>query len=214
VSATSAVSVRTLRELPVPTPGANPGPREEQAIGLVDMIRPSQERVFRLALRITRNAEDAEDVRQETFLKVHRKLNQFEGRSRFTTWISRIAINEALMCLRKRRTAFFRSLEEGPRSPDEGPAAEDLPSPMEDPETAYSRRELRDALTSAVALMRPANRAVFLLRELDQRSTAETARALGISSSAVKARMRRARNELRATLRKSLAAPTGQATAA
>ena len=214
MSATPAVGFQTLRESPGPAHGAIPGPREDQAIGFVDMIRPSQERVFRLALRITRNAEDAEDVRQETFLKVHRKFNQFEGRSRFTTWISRIAINEALMCLRKRRGAFFRSLEEGMQSPDEGPAADDLPSPMEDPETAYSRRELRDALMSAVSLMRPANRVVFLLRVLDQRSTAETARALRISSSAVKARMRRARNELRGTLRATLAARTHQATAA
>ena len=77
-----------------------------------ELIGPSQERVYRLALRITRNTEDAEDVQQETLLKVHRKLGQFEGRSRFTTWISRIAINEALMCLRKRRSAFYMPLEE------------------------------------------------------------------------------------------------------
>ena len=77
-----------------------------------ELIGPSQERVYRLALRITRNTEDAEDVQQETLLKVHRKLGQFEGRARLTTWISRIAINEALMCLRKRRSAFYLPLEE------------------------------------------------------------------------------------------------------
>jgi RNA polymerase sigma factor (sigma-70 family) len=69
------------------------------------LIGPCQRSVYRVALRITRNLEDAEDIQQETLLKVHRKLVQFEGRSRFATWIHRIAINEALMCLRKRRGA-------------------------------------------------------------------------------------------------------------
>jgi RNA polymerase sigma-70 factor, ECF subfamily len=167
---------------------------------LAAMVRPAEERVFRLALRITRNNEDAEDVRQETFLKVHRKWEQFEGRSRFTTWVSRIAINEALMCLRKRRSGLQPHLEEDAPA-GEGQVVDDLASPMEDPETAYARYELRDSLVAAVAHLRPANRRVFLLRVLEQRSTIETARALRISASAVKARMRRARTELREALR-------------
>src|SRR6201998_4864388 len=126
-----------------------------------ELIGPSQERVYRLALRITRNTEDAEDVQQETLLKVHRKLGQFEGRSRLTTWISRIAINEALMCLRKRRSAFYTPLEETIQPADEGAASEDFQSPIEGPEAAYSRKEMRELLKQAMERLRPAYRVVF-----------------------------------------------------
>ncbi len=162
-----------------------------------ELIGPSQERVYRLALRITRNTEDAEDVQQETLLKVHRKLGQFEGRSRLTTWISRIAINEALMCLRKRRSAFYLPLEETIQPAEENAASEDFQSPIEGPEAAYSRKELRELLKQALESLRPAYRVVFLLRAVEQLSTGETAKVLQISASAVKARMRRARGELR-----------------
>ena len=162
-----------------------------------ELIGPSQERVYRLALRITRNTEDAEDVQQETLLKVHRKLGQFEGRSRLTTWISRIAINEALMCLRKRRSAFYMPLEETLPPAEETAVSEEFQSPVEGPEAAYSRKELRELLKQAVEKLRPAYRVVFLLRAVEQFSTSEAAKVLQISASAVKARMRRARTELR-----------------
>ena len=162
-----------------------------------ELVGPSQERVYRLALRITRNTEDAEDVQQETLLKVHRKLGQFEGRSRLTTWISRIAINEALMCLRKRRSASYMPLEETIQPAEESAASEEFQSPIEGPEAAYSRKELRELLKQAMERLRPAYRVVFLLRAVEQLSTSETADVLQISASAVKARMRRARSELR-----------------
>ena len=162
-----------------------------------ELIGPSKGRVYRLALRIRRNTEDAEDVQQETLLKVHRKLGQFEGRSRLTTWISRIAINEALMCLRKRRSAFYLPLEETIQPAEENAASEDFQSPIEGPEAAYSRKELRELLKRAMERLRPAYRVVFLLRAVEQLSTGETAKVLQISASAVKARMRRARSELR-----------------
>jgi RNA polymerase sigma-70 factor, ECF subfamily len=162
-----------------------------------ELIGPSQERVYRLALRITRNTEDAEDVQQETLLKVHRKIAQFEGRARLTTWISRIAINEALMCLRKRRSAFYLPLEETIQPAEESTVSEEFQSPIEGPEAAYSRKELRELLKQAMESLRPAYRVVFLLRAVEQLSTSETARILQISASAVKARMRRARSELR-----------------
>lgn len=172
------------------------GKKRDDAI-FAELIGPSQERVYRLALRITRNAEDAEDVQQETLIKVHRKLGQFEGRSRFTTWISRIAINEALMCLRKRRSAFYVPLEETIEPAEESVAYEEFQSPIEGPEAAYSRKELRELLKRATGKLRPAYRVVFLLRAVEQLSTSETAKILQISASAVKARMRRARSELR-----------------
>jgi RNA polymerase sigma-70 factor, ECF subfamily len=172
------------------------GKKRDDAM-FAELIGPSQERVYRLALRITRNTEDAEDVQQETLLKVHRKLGQFEGRSRLTTWISRIAINEALMCLRKRRSAFYTPLEETIQPAEESSASEDFQSPIEGPEAAYSRKEMRELLKQAMERLRPAYRVVFLLRAVEQLSTSETANVLQISASAVKARMRRARSELR-----------------
>ena len=167
------------------------------------MIGPAQERVFRLALRITHSPEDAEDVQQETFLKVYRKLDQFEGRSRFTTWISRIAINEALMCLRKRRSSIHVPLEDAMQPNKERLPIDEFRSLLEGPEEAYSRKELRESLTHAVAILRPAYRTVFLLRVLEHLSTTETAKILRISPSAVKARMRRARSELQEILQAS-----------
>ena len=172
------------------------------------LIEQSQERVYRLALRITRNTEDAEDVQQETMLKVHRKLGQFEGRSRLTTWISRIAINEALMCLRKRRSAAHMALEEAMLSAEEILARDGFQSAVEGPEAAYSRKELRDLLTRAIAYLRPAYRVVFLLRAIEQLSTIETAKVLQLSSGVVKNRLRRARSELQEYLRNGCPAAT------
>lgn len=184
-------------EIPGRKPRPSSGTKKRDDAMFAELIGPSQERVYRLALRITRNTEDAEDVQQETLLKVHRKLGQFEGRARLTTWISRIAINEALMCLRKRRSAFYLPLEETIRPAEESTASENFQSPIEGPEAAYSRKELRELLKQAMESLRPAYRVVFLLRAVEQLSTSETAKILQISASAVKARMRRARSELR-----------------
>jgi RNA polymerase sigma-70 factor (ECF subfamily) len=161
------------------------------------LIELSQDRVYRLALRITRNTEDAEDAQQEAMLKAHCKLGQFEGRSHFTTWISRIAINEALMCLRKRRRAVHMSLEEAIVSGEETLARDDLQSVVEGPEAAYSRKELGNMLMRAIANLRPAYRVTFVLRAVAQLSTIDTAKVLDISVSSVKVRLRRARSELR-----------------
>lgn len=191
-----------------PRPGWESKKRDDAMFA--ELIGPSQERVYRLALRITRNTEDAEDVQQETLLKVHRKLGQFEGRSRLTTWISRIAINEALMCLRKRRSAFYMPLEETIQPTEENSASEDFQSPIEGPEAAYSRKEMRELLKQAMERLRPAYRVVFLLRAVEQLSTSETANVLRISASAVKARMRRARSELREWLEEARSASVHQ----
>ena len=172
------------------------------------LIEPSQERIYRLALRITRNTEDAEDAQQEAMLKAHCKLGQFEGRSQFTTWISRIAINEALMCLRKRRSAAYLPLEEAVLAAEEALARGDFQSAVEEPEAAYLRKELRDLLTRAIANLCPAYREVFLLRDIEELSVIEAARTLQISLSAVKVRTRRAHSELRDYLRNARNAAT------
>lgn len=164
------------------------------------ILQNCQQRAFRLAFRITRNQEDAEDAQQEALLKAHRNLDQFQGRARFTTWISRIAINEALMCLRKRRSVVYVPLEDALPADEAAPVDFELHSNIQDPETAYSRKELRNMLTQAIAMLRPLHREVFLLRAVESLSVVETAKALQVSVSTVKTRMRRARRELKEIL--------------
>jgi RNA polymerase sigma-70 factor (ECF subfamily) len=177
--------------------------RENEA-AFTQLVKGCQERIFRLALRITRNHADAEDARQEALLKAHRKLRQFEGRARFTTWISRIAINESLMSLRKRRDAFRVPLEDAAQRSETQVVSDRWQSGIEDPETAYSRRELQDLLSTAIGNLPPRVRIVFLLRAVEDLSVIETAKILKTSTSAVKARLRRARLILQQDLRRAM----------
>jgi RNA polymerase sigma-70 factor (ECF subfamily) len=174
--------------------------KEREAVMCPEILQNCQQRAFRLAFRITRNQEDAEDAQQEALLKAHRNLGQFEGRARFTTWISRIAINEALMCLRKRRNVVHVPLEDAMPEDEASPVDFELHSNIQDPETAYSQKELRNMLTQAIAMLRPLHREVFLLRAVENLSVVETAKALQVSVSTVKTRMRRARRELKEIL--------------
>jgi RNA polymerase sigma-70 factor, ECF subfamily len=176
----------------------------------VQLIADCQERVFRLALRITRNQEDAEDSRQEALLKAYRNMGQFEGRSQFTTWISRIAINEALMNLRKRRRGVHETFEDAMGNVE---ASQETwaHSAIEAPDQAYARKELYNTLSTAIQRLRPNYRSVFLMRTVKELSTLETAQSLGISVSAVKTRMRRARRELQGILQAGNAAQSGSA---
>jgi RNA polymerase sigma-70 factor, ECF subfamily len=174
--------------------------KEREAVMCPQTLQNCQQRAFRLAFRITRNQEDAEDAQQEALLKAHRNLDQFQGRARFTTWISRIAINEALMCLRKRRTVMHVPLEDAIPEDDSTPANFELHSNIQDPETAYSQKELRNLLTQAIAGLRPLHREVFLLRAVENLSVVATSPTLQVSVSTVKTRMRRARRELKEIL--------------
>jgi RNA polymerase sigma-70 factor, ECF subfamily len=166
-----------------------------------NLVAHCNQRVYRLALRITRNHQDAEDARQETFLKAYRHLDQFEGRSRFTTWISRIAINEGLMNLRKRNDSRRVPLDDIAETAIESDTLLQVRRPMEDPEVNFTRRQLRGALNAAIAGLRPLYRDVFVLRTVEELSTSETARTLGVTVSTVKTRLRRARIELRSYLK-------------
>lgn len=166
----------------------------EQLVGLYD------QRVFRLARKITRNDQDAEEVTQSAFLKAFRNLHRFRGDSRFYTWLVRITINEAAMKLRRRRyreVSMDDSNESGGvliayQIEDRGP----------NPEQRCSRHELQDLLSTSISQLEPAYRTVFELREVKGFSTEETARALALSLPAVKTRLQRARLQLRSTLTK------------
>src|SRR5581483_8098120 len=147
------------------------------------------------------NREDAEDVLQEAFLKAYEHLDQFQGNSRFYTWIVRIAVNQALMKLRKRKTDRSVSLDEQIDT-GEDTVVREIASWDPDPEQQFSQDELHTILTEAVDQLAPIYRAVFVLRDVEGLSTEETAEALDLSVPAVKSRLLRARLQLRERLNK------------
>lgn len=152
--------------------------------------------IYRLALKISGDPQDAEDVLQETFIKAYRHLSSFEGRSSLITWLYRIASNEAFMLLRRRKPDAI-SVDEGVETED----GEQEPIQITDwcclPEEEFLSAESRQHLDSAVDRLSPALRVVFLLRDINGLSVRETADALSISESAVKTRLLRARLQLR-----------------
>jgi RNA polymerase sigma-70 factor (ECF subfamily) len=151
-----------------------------------------ERKIFRLTQNITQNREDAEDAMQEAFLKAFEHLQAFEGNSRFYTWLVRIAVNQALMKLRRRRPNVV-SLDE------EVDTGEDmLPREVED--WGPSPADRYEILTKVIGELDPPFRIVFQLRDIEELSTEETAEALGLSIPAVKSRLLRARLKLRQTL--------------
>jgi RNA polymerase sigma-70 factor (ECF subfamily) len=138
--------------------------------------------------RITRNREDAEDAAQECFLNAFVHLKDFDGRSQFATWLTRIAINVALMKLRKNRRAQEVALDE-PNASSEPVAQREFRDDAPDPEESCSLRERRRIVKSAISGLRPRARNVVELFHLQEHSIRETAQILGISTGAAKARM-------------------------
>jgi RNA polymerase sigma-70 factor (ECF subfamily) len=163
------------------------------------LVNRYERKIYRLAKHITQNDEDAEDVLQETFLKAYEHLKDFQGQSKFYTWIVRIGVNESLMKLRKRRSDRTVPLDE-PVDTGEDTVAREIAVWDENPEQRYSREELGKILDEAVDTLRPAFRTVFVLRDIEELSTEETAEALKISVPAVKSRLLRARLQLREKL--------------
>ncbi|HUA01053.1 MAG TPA: sigma-70 family RNA polymerase sigma factor [Candidatus Aquilonibacter sp.] len=157
-----------------------------------------ERKIFRLSQNITQNREDAEDAMQESFLKAYEHLGEFQGNSRFYTWLVRIAVNQSLMKLRRRRPNVV-SLDQ------EVDTGEDLmPREVEDwgpsPEERYGQTELSSILGKVIGELDPPFRIVFQLRDIEELSTEETAEALGLSVPAVKSRLLRARLKLREKL--------------
>lgn len=162
------------------------------------LVKCYQQRIFLVALRYTRVREDAEDIVQQTFQKAFLSLQRFEGRSSFATWLTRIAINEALMSLRRGRALRELSLALEDSSSDEGtPSRLEIADPRHDPETHYSRQENARILSEALAQLGPGMRNVLELRELGELTARETAQQMGLSVSVVKARVFQGRRKLR-----------------
>ena len=164
-----------------------------------ELVNRYERKIYRLAKNITRNDEDAEDVLQDAFLKAYTHLDNFKGDSKFYTWIVRIAVNEALMRLRKRKTDRTVPLDE-PVELGEETVAREIAVWEDNPEQQYSQEEWRRILDEAVDKLKPDFRTVFVLRDIEELSTEETAETLGISVPAVKSRLLRARLALRETL--------------
>lgn len=156
--------------------------------------------VYNVVLKIARNNEDTEDALQDAFLKAYCNVKQFQGNSRFYTWLVRIAVNEALMKLRKRHSDRQVSLEEV------APYGADLPmaksqSWHDDPERRYAELEAQEILHHALSGLSPRLSTAFMLRNVEDLSMRETAETLGLSASAVKSRLIRARSRLKRRLR-------------
>jgi RNA polymerase sigma-70 factor (ECF subfamily) len=167
------------------------------------LIERYERKVLLRALRITRNWQDAEDVKQQSILKAFTQLHSFEGNSSFCTWLVRIAINEALMLLRKKRTWHEVPVENACEPDGEikvSPNARQGPAYGASPDEPYLSEERKKVLYAALEQLTPAIRMAIQLRELEERSTRETARILGISLSATKSRVFQGRRRLRELL--------------
>src|SRR5208283_2902043 len=173
--------------------------RQGDTVAFGELVRRYEAKIFRLAQHVTQNREDAEDVLQETFMKAYEHLDQFQGNSKFYTWIVRIAVNQALMKLRRRKTDKSVSIDENIDT-GEDTMVREIAAWDEDPEQRFSRDELGGILDTAVQSLEPPYRSVFVLRDIDELSTEETAEALGLSVPAVKSRLLRARLQLREKL--------------
>jgi len=172
--------------------------REPEAFKeLVTMYGP---RIFRLAQNTTRNREDAEEVSQDSFTRAFLHMDSFRGDSRIYTWLVRIAINQSLMKLRTRRLREVHF--DRPATTEDTPFVAEVADDTPTSEQRCSQEELQHILAQAMGELPLTLREVLHLREVEERSTGETARILGLSIAAVKSRGLRGRQKLRQVLRK------------
>ena len=160
------------------------------------VMRRYNQRLYRVARAILRNDGEAEDVMQDAYVRAYEHLDQFAGRAKFSTWLTRIAVHEALS--RQRRENRYQELE--PMSESDGDPMDGFASMALTPEEQASNSEIRGLLEKAVETLPDAYRTVFVLRDIEEMSTTDTAHALEISEENVKVRLHRARALLRKTL--------------
>ena len=165
------------------------------------VMRRHNQRLYRVARAILRNDGEAEDVMQDAYVRAYEHLDQFAGRAKFSTWLTRIAVHEALA--RQHRGNRHQELE--PKSEQEGDPMDRFASLAPDPEQQASNSEVRRLLEEAVEKLPDAYRTIFILRDVEDMSTTDTAEVLEITEENVKVRLHRAR----ALLRKSLYARAG-----
>jgi RNA polymerase sigma-70 factor, ECF subfamily len=162
-----------------------------------ELVQPYQRGVFLAALGVLGNEADAEDVAQEALLKALKYLRSFRGECKFSTWLIQIALNESRMRLRKDRRHLYESMDEGLQSDDGDYIPRDFADWREIPSESLERTELRDALQRAMTALPEKYRSVLMLRDVEQLSTEESAKLLGITIASVKTRLSRARLRMR-----------------
>jgi RNA polymerase sigma-70 factor (ECF subfamily) len=162
-----------------------------------------QRKIFVLAFRYTRVREDAEDIVQQTFQKAFLHLQTFEGKSSLSTWLTRIAINQALMLLRSRR-GLREVLIDNSSGDEEATPTLEIPDANPDPEASYLQGEKAQILSAAMRQLRPRMRKAIELRELGELSNRDTAAHLGVSIGTVKSRVFHARRKLAIALRRHM----------
>src|SRR2546427_3694838 len=163
------------------------------------LVKRYDRKLLRIAQHVTHNREDSQDAVQEAFLKAFQHLGEFREDSQFSTWLIRITVNQALMKLRKRRTTKEVSLDEDFQA-DENMFPREIADWAPNPEELYRASELRDILIKTLEELRPILRTVFVLRDIEGLSIDQTAEVLDLTHAAVKARLWRARLQLRELL--------------
>ena len=160
------------------------------------VMRRHNQRLYRVARAILRNDGEAEDVMQDAYVRAYEHLDQFAGKAKFSTWLTRIAVHEALA--RQRRGNRYQELE--PMSEREGDPMDRFASVTPNPEQQASNSEIRRLLEEAVEKLPDSYRIVFVLRDVEEMSTIDAAEALEITEENVKIRLHRARVLLRKNL--------------
>jgi RNA polymerase sigma-70 factor (ECF subfamily) len=157
--------------------------------------------LYQTALRLLGNPEDAEDALQDGLLSAARNFKRFEGRSKFSTWLTRIVINAALMRLRSQRARPSISLEQDDPEQRDLTLGSRIPDSRPGPEDHYARKERYEMLERGLRTLPPALQSALRLRDIEGLSTAEAARALGLSEGTLKSQLHRARSRLLWTVR-------------
>ncbi len=162
------------------------------------LVEPHSQKIFKAILRITKNREDAEDALQNSFLKAFLHIRNFDGRSKFSTWLTRIAINSAFMIVRTKGSTLAARVES--HDGQGRPGLDSFPDRAPNPEATYLQRERRALIHRAIDALPPTIRKAVELQRLQELSVKKTADILGLSVAAVKSRLFRARVELRRSL--------------
>jgi RNA polymerase sigma-70 factor, ECF subfamily len=187
---------------------SNPAGRENELVARAvsgdtesfeSLVTLYERRIYHIAYRIVENAQDAEDVLQETFLKAFEKLHTFRGESSFYTWTVQIAVNAALQRVKRRRNHPMVPIDNNDDADDFFPPHE-IVVWEENPEQLYAKREAQEILERAIGALPLIYRTVFLLKDVENLPMGDVARSLGISVPAAKSRLIRARLELRESL--------------
>jgi RNA polymerase sigma-70 factor (ECF subfamily) len=191
------------------TPFAEPNLAEDALIQRVlggeaecfyQLVRRYERGIFYAALSILNNQADAEETCQEAILKAFKNLSYFRMEAKFSTWLTQIVINESRLRLRKDRRAMYESMDEGTPDDEGDYIPRDFADWRDIPSEALEKSQLREALKKALASLKPMYREVFILRDVQQMSIADTAKTLGISEASVKTRLLRARLMMRDAL--------------